>query len=79
MLTASFLARLALGIAVLSALAGLMGCAGGYYSGSVDVVAPGPFWGGPVWGGPYYHGHDVHAFRDRGAYSRGVAHGGGHR
>jgi hypothetical protein len=81
MLTASVLARRArtgLGIVMLAALTGSVGCGGGYYGGSVDVVAPGPFfWGGAAFGGPYYHGRDAHAFSHRGAYSRGVAHGGG--
>jgi hypothetical protein len=66
-----------LGVAV---IASMMGCVG--YVGdpgvSVGVVAPGPveFWGGP--GGQWGRG-DVRGYSQRGAASRGAAHGGGRK
>jgi hypothetical protein len=64
-------------IALLIALTGCVGYAGGggYYDG--NVVVAGPEVG--FWGGGFERGHDVHAFSNRGAASRAVAHpmGGG--
>ena len=59
-------------------LASLTGCVGYVDGGGGAVVVAGPevgFWGG----GPYERGRDVHAYSNRGAISRGVAHGGGAR
>ena len=69
--------KIGLAIALVAASAG---CAGGY------VVADGGYDGGGAvvvdpdvsfYGGFYGRGRDVHAYRDRGVASRGVAHGGG--
>jgi hypothetical protein len=65
---------LAMALAVASAgcAGGYVEADGGYVGGGAVVVDPDvSFYGG--WG----HGHDVHAFRDRGFASRGIAHGGG--
>ena len=68
--------RIKIGLA-LAALAALTGCigwvggGGGYYDG-------GGWWGdGGGWWGGGDRGRDVHGYSDRGAASRGVAHGGG--
>jgi hypothetical protein len=58
-------------------LIALTGCFGGYVDGGGGgaVVVAGPEVG--FFGGPYDRGRDVHAYSNRGAGSRGVAHGGG--
>jgi hypothetical protein len=57
-------------------LIALTGCFGGYVDGGGGaVVVAGPEVG--FFGGPYERGRDVHAYSNRGAVSRGVAHGGG--
>ncbi len=56
------------------------GCAGGYVETDGGYVGGGPVIVDPgvsFYGGFYGRGRDVHAFRDRGVASRGVAHGGG--
>jgi len=62
-----------LGIVLLATLTGCFGYVDG--GGGAAVVVGGPEVG--FFGGPYERGHDVHAFSNRGAVSRGVAHGGG--
>jgi hypothetical protein len=62
-----------LGIALLTALTGCVG----YVDGGGGVVAvPGP--DVVVFGGGYDRGRDVHAYSQRGAVSRAVAHPAGH-
>jgi hypothetical protein len=54
----------------------LTGCFGGYVEGGGGtVVVAGPEVG--FYGGHFDRGRDVHAYSNRGAVSRGVAHGGG--
>jgi hypothetical protein len=69
--------KIGLAIVVLSALAsGCVGFAGGGYGGGV-VVAPAP--DVVLFGGGYDRGRDVHGYSQRGAESRGAAHGGERR
>jgi hypothetical protein len=67
------LTKVGLGVFLLIALTGCFGYVDG--GGGGDVVVAGPEVG--FFGGPYDRGRDVHAYSDRGAVSRGVAHGGG--
>jgi hypothetical protein len=73
-------AKVGLGLALMVPLPFLSGCVG-----YVDPGYGGPAVGVAVDTGPYFYGdfnargRDVHAFRDRGFASRGVAHGGGRR
>jgi hypothetical protein len=77
-----YINRIKIGLAAML-LAGLTGCVGYAdvgYGGA--VVAPGPdvnIYGPDVgfYGGFSDRGRDVHAFRDRGFASRGIAHPGG--
>jgi hypothetical protein len=69
--------KIGLGIALLATLTGCIGFVGGdggYYGG-------GGWWDDGGWRGGggrgYDRGHDVHGYSDRGAASRGAAHGGG--
>ena len=64
-----------LGVVVLATLLGCVGYADGGYGGSVYVPGPDVV----LFGGGFDHdrGHDVHAFSNRGAVSRGAAHPGG--
>lgn len=67
--------KIGLGIVLLAGLTGCVGWVGGGYGG--EVVAPGPDL--YLFGGNYDRGRDVHAYSQRGAASRAVAHpGGGH-
>ena len=67
--------KVGLALAVLLALTGgCVGFVGGGYDGGV-VVAPAP--DVVLFGGSYDRGRDVHSYSQRGAESRGVAHGGG--
>ena len=68
--------RTGLAIAMLTAMTGCVGVVddGGYSDGDVGV---GVGWWGSWWGGDYDRGRDVHGYSDRGAASRGAAHGGG--
>ncbi|MGD1020733.1 MAG: hypothetical protein ABSA12_15580 [Verrucomicrobiia bacterium] len=72
--------RIKMGLAVVL-LATLMGCVGyvdGGYGGTVVVADPDP--DVYVLGGGYYGGgHDIHAYSNRGAASRAVAHPAAHR
>ena len=64
--------RIKIGLAV-AGLTALTGCIG-------VVDGGGGYVGGGWWGGGgrgYDRGHDAHAYSDRGAASRGAAHGGG--
>jgi hypothetical protein len=67
--------KIGLAIAVLPALtSGCVGFVGG--GGGEAVIVPGP----PdvvLFGGGYDRGRDAHGYSQRGAESRGVAHGGG--
>ena len=68
--------KLALGLALVAALAGCVGYVDpGYGGGSVEVGGPLYFDGG--FGGFYDQGHDVRGYGRRGSASRAVAHGGG--
>jgi hypothetical protein len=74
--------KLGLGVALLVVSAGCIVPVGGGYDGGPDVVvAPGPdvllFGGDYGRGRDYGGGRDVHAYSQRGAASRAVAHGGG--
>lgn len=69
-------------LAVFTGCGGYVGVDGGYGG---TVIVPDPVVG--IYGGGYYGGYrggydrgrDVHGFSQRGAVSRGVAHGGGGR
>lgn len=69
--------KIGLAIVVLTALTGCIGFVGGDggYVGGGWWGDDGGWWGGG--GRGYDRGHDVHVYSDRGAASRGVAHGGG--
>jgi hypothetical protein len=68
---------LALSFAVTMILTGCVGYVDGGGEVGAAVVAPTPdvF----LFGGGYDRGRDVHGYRDRGAQSRGAAHGGDRR
>jgi hypothetical protein len=65
--------KIALGMALLTALTGCVGFVGGGYGG--EVVAPGPdlF----LFGGGYDRGRDVQGYSNRGFASRAAAHSNG--
>jgi hypothetical protein len=67
------LMNVGLGLLVLVSMTGCFGYVDG--GGGGAVVVGGPEVG--FFGGPYERGRDVHAYSNRGAVSRGVAHGGG--
>jgi hypothetical protein len=68
--------KMGLGIALLATLIGCVGYGGGGYGGPVVVADPDV----TVFGGGYYGGgHDIHAYSQRGAASRAVAHPVGRR
>jgi hypothetical protein len=67
------LTKIGLGVCLSAALTGCVGYVDG--GGGGAVVVGGPDVG--FFGGPYERGRDVHVYSNRGAVSRGVAHGGG--
>jgi hypothetical protein len=68
--------KMGLGIVLLATLMGCVGYVDGGYGGAVVVADPDVY----VFGGGYYGGgHDIHAYSNRGAASRAVAHPVGHR
>jgi hypothetical protein len=68
--------KMGLGIALLATLMGCVGYVGGGGGGGVVVADPDVY----VLGGGYYGGgHDIHAYSQRGAASRAVAHPVGRR
>jgi hypothetical protein len=72
-----YLNRIRIGLALVF-LAVLTGCVG-YADGGAVVAGPAVGIYGPdvgFYGGFYDRGHDVHAYRDRGVRSRGIAHPG---
>ena len=65
--------KIGLGVALLAALTGCVGYVDGGYGGTVVVPGPDVY----LFGGGYERGRDVHAYSNRGAVSRAVAHPGG--
>ena len=65
--------KMGLGIVLLATLMGCVGYVDGGYGGAVVVPGPDVY----VFGGGYGRGHDIHAYSNRGAASRAVAHPGG--
>jgi hypothetical protein len=68
--------KMGLEIVLLATLMGCVGYVGGGYGGAVVVADPDVYVFG---GGSYGGGHDIHAYSQRGAASRAVAHPVGHR
>jgi hypothetical protein len=67
------LTKIGLAVFLAAAMTGCVGYVDGGGGGAVVV-------GGPAvgfFGGPYDRGRDVHAYSNRGAVSRGMAHSGG--
>jgi hypothetical protein len=68
--------KIAMGIGLLTVVAGCLGYVDGGYGGPVVVAEPDVFlFGGGFYGGGHYErGRDVHAYSQRGAGSRAAAH-----